>query len=261
MTTTENISFIIEEKEILAEEKKPNILEEEIILDELFSGSKKKKKKDKEKYKTEDTVENQISQITSEDQELLDMFDLKLKKRKKDKKEKDKEKDDILTLNKFSDNYEPPTYTYETLLNRLYTNFQDDNIHIVKTKNTLKLPIVHRISSKKTGWVNFKECCTSIGREQTNILNYLISELSTEANIDGNGVLLIRGIYNQKNIENVLRKFIINFVQCNVCKSLETNNKKDSNTRLNFLECSACKSRRSLPQIINGYKAGSKNKG
>ena len=256
MTTCENISFTIEEKKITHEEDKCNNSETDILLDDLFSSSKKKKKKDKNEKDKLDNEKIQCVEITSDELQLADMFDLKLKKRKKDKL-KDNAK---LILNDYVDDYEPPSYTYDMLLNKLYTHFQDDNVYVVKTKNTLKLPIVHRVSSKKTGWVNFKECCTSIGREQTNILNYLISELSTEANIDTNGVLLIKGIYNQKNIENILRKFIVNFVQCNVCKSLETNSKRDSNTRLNFLECSACKSRRSLPQIINSYKALTKNK-
>lgn len=243
MTTSENISFIIEEKEIMYDQEKCNISEPE-----LFSESKKKKKKDK--------AEKQEIEITNEEQEIADMFDLKLRKRKKDKKDKkEKDNDDI----KYSENYDPPSYTYDILLNKLYTHFQDDNINIIKTKNTIKLPVVHRISSKKTGWINFKECCSSISREPSNIITYLISELSTEANIDGNNVLLIRGIYNQKNIENILRKFVINFVQCNICKSLETINKKDGTTRINFLQCLSCKSSRSLPPIISGYKDGSKH--
>jgi translation initiation factor 2 subunit 2 len=257
MTACENISFTIQEKKILSEDEIPNISEPDILLDGLFSGQKKKKKKDKL-----DNQEIPAVQITCEEQEIVDMFNLKLKKRKKDKNDKDKDKDkDKLVLNKYLEVHDPPTYTYETLLNRLYTNFQDENGQIVKTKNTIKLPIIHRFGSKKTGWVNFRDCCNSIDREPTNIINYLINELSTEANVDGNGVLLIKGIYNQKNIENVLRKFVINFVQCSICKSLETRIRKDSAKRINFLECSSCKSSRSLPQIVPGYNKGeSKNK-
>jgi translation initiation factor 2 subunit 2 len=96
--------------------------------------------------------------------------------------------------------------------------------------------------SKKTGWINFNECCSSIGRGNSLIINYLTNELSTQASIDGNSVLSIRGIYTQKNIENVLRKFVINFVQCSFCKSLDTVNRKEQSTRINFLDCNACKS-------------------
>ena len=251
MATCDNISFIIEEKELMVEEQLI-ISETDALLDEVFLGPKKKKKKNKDK----EYQEIDENQTTTEEKEISEMFDLKQKKRKKDKK--DKSKDENVNENKYYEDYDPPNYTYEMLLNHLYLNFQNDNIHIVRTKNSIKLPIVQRLGSKKTGWINFKECCTSIGREQINIINYLISELSAEANIDGNGILVIRGIYNQKNIENLLRKFIVNYVQCSVCKSLETNTRKDSNTRLNFLECSACKSTRALQQII-GNKIGSKN--
>ena len=256
MTTCENISFIIEDKEPLVQEKS-NISGEDILLNEIFSGSKKKKKKDKDKNKIENE-EIEIIKTPTEEQEILDMFNLKLKKHKKEKKDKDlKDKQ-----NKYYEDYEdydPPNYTYEMLLNKLYLNFQDNDINTIKTRNTLKLPMIHRFGSKKTGWINFKECCASIDREQTYIINYLTSELSTQANLDGNGILLIKGIYNQKNIENVLRKFIVNFVQCSACKSLETKNKKDSLKRVNFLECCSCKSTRTLPQIITGYNAINKN--
>lgn len=201
--------------------------------------------------------EKNESQMATEEQEIAEMFDLKQKKRKKDKK--DKSKDEKLNENKYSEDYDPPNYSYEMLLNQIYLNFQDNNINVVKTKNSLKLPIVNRLGSKKTGWLNFKDCCSSIGREQTNIINYLTNELSTEANIDGNGILIIRGIYNQKNIENLLRKFIINYVQCSICKSLETHTRKDSNTRITFLECSPCKSTRALQQITIINKCRSKN--
>jgi translation initiation factor 2 subunit 2 len=253
MTTCEHISLIIEEREILIEDKS-NVSERDILLDELSSNTKKKKKKTKDADKIENE-EIQTIQISIEEKEIADMFDLKHKKRKKDKKDKDKD----IIQNKYYEDYDPPNYNYETLLHKLYSHFQDDNINVIKTKNTLKLPLVHRFGSKKTGWINFKECCTSIDREQTTIINYLISELSTEANLDGNGILLIKGIYNQKNIENILRKFIINFVQCSVCKSLETKNRKDSAKRLTFLECLSCKSTRVLPQIITGHKSVSKN--
>jgi translation initiation factor 2 subunit 2 len=251
MTTCDNISFIIEEKKLMPEEQ-VIISKTDAILVDSFIDSKKKKKKNKDK----EHQEIDENQITNEEQEIADMFDLKQKKRKKDKK--DKSKDETVNENKYSEDYDPPNYTYEILLNQLYLNFQHNNINVVKTKNSLKLPIVNRLGSKKTGWLNFKDCCASIGREQTSIINYLTGELSTEANMDGNGILVIRGIYNQKNIENLLRKFIINYVQCSVCKSLETNTRKDSNSRINFLECLACKSTRALQQII-ANKAGSKN--
>jgi translation initiation factor 2 subunit 2 len=272
MITDENISGIIEEKELLIDNQEINNSEKDLI-DGIFS-TKKKKKKNKDKDNDNDNnndnnnntenniiLKKEIPQEEQEEQELLDMFDLKLKKHKKNKeKHKEKNKDNSIIKDPLRDSeeYDPPIYTYQNLLQILYSKFTDNNIEIKKSKNSLKLPIVQRLGSKRTGWINFKECCTSIGREEINIINYLISELSTEANIDGKSVLLIKGIYTQKNIENILRKFIVAFVQCSICKSLETVNKRDNNNRINFLECLSCKSTRALQQIITRCK--NKNK-
>jgi translation initiation factor 2 subunit 2 len=264
MVTDENISDIIQEKESLIDNQEINNSEKD-LMDGVFSAKKKKKKnKDKDNDNDNNNTENNIilkKEIPQEEQELLDMFDLKLKKHKKDKeKHKEKNKDNSIIKDPLRDGqeYDPPIYTYQNLLQILYSKFTDNNIEIKKSKNSLKLPIVQRLGSKRTGWINFKECCTSIGREESNIINYLISELSTEANIDGKNVLLIKGIYTQKNIENILRKFIVAFVQCSICKSLETINKRDNNNRINFLECLSCKSTRALQQII--IRCKNKNK-
>lgn len=257
MTTCENITFIIEETETLTQEDAANISETDNMIEHLFSSPKKKKKKDKEKDKLENE-ETQTTQQFIEDKELAEMFDLKLKKRKKEKKDKEKTKEEKINKYIYSEEYDPPSYSYETLLNKLYSHFENNNIKIEKNKNTIKLPVVHRVSSKKTGWVNFKDCCISIDRDQSNIVSYITNELSTQANIDGNGTLIIKGIYHQKNIENVLRKYVINYVQCSVCKSLETTNRKDQNTRINFLDCKSCKSSRALQQIVQSVKVGEK---
>ena len=53
------------------------------------------------------------------------------------------------------------------------------------------------------------------------------------------------GILNEKRC----KKFIISYVQCSICKSLETYIRRDSANRLSFLECLSCKSNRALSQI------------
>ena len=198
--------------------------------------------------------------ICDEDEQLLnEMFSLKKKKKKKDKdkdrekdsREKDKEKNDF---NKYEFEYDPPTYSYKDLLDRLYSNIDDNSSEFTHKKNILKMPIVQRMGLKKTGWINFKDCCLNLGKEQTHIQSFLINELSTECNIDSHGYLIIKGKYNNKNIETVLRKYIIDYAQCLICKSLETTTRRDVSSRLNFLDCTACKSTRVLQQINTAPK-------
>lgn len=191
-------------------------------------------------------ITEEIQKLEQEDEKLLnEMFSLK-KKKKKDKEKKDKEKNE--EQEKFDmKNYDPPTYTYQELLNRLFENIEDKEPTYIK--NHLIMPIVHRIGSKKTCWLNFKNCCKSINKEEAIVKSFVINELTSDCNIDGNGNLLIKGIYNQKNIEMILRKFIINYVQCSICKSLETISRRDIASRLSFLDCLSCKSSRILSKI------------
>lgn len=197
----------------------------------------------------------QIAELNKnlDEQNLLEEFNLKLKKKKKKDKNKEKDIEEKIIL----DDYDPPSYPYKILLIRLYDNFEDKGKQEIK-KTTIKIPITHRLGSKKTGWTNFKECCNCLNRDTCHLQTFITNELSTECNIDGNGYLVVKGLYNQKNIELVLRKYIISYVQCSLCKSLETSIRKDSVTRLSFLDCNSCKSNRSLQQINIGYKSGRK---
>lgn len=252
MNSSENITISIEEldkSEIYLSNEK-NVDE---TLDDIFSISKKKKKKSKD----DENIKNKELEVLTEEQNLLAEFDLNLKEKKKKKKDKKNLENSEKQIFQ-SEDYDPPIYSYIFLLNRLYDNFTDKENSEIHKKNTIKMPNVQRMSSKKTGWMNFKECCSSLNRDITHLQSFVINELSAECNIDGNGFLIIKGIYNQKNIENVLRKYVVSYVQCLVCKSLETMNRKDTSTRISFLECTSCKSNRALQQINLAFKSNKK---
>merc|ERR1712157_653242 len=48
------------------------------------------------------------------------------------------------------------------------------------------------------------------------------AELGTEGSIDGNQRLVIRGKYVPKYIESLLRKYILEYVTCQMCRSPNT---------------------------------------
>lgn len=135
-------------------------------------------------------------------------------------------------------------YPYKDLLNRIYQNIESKRDVLVKQ------PIIFCISSKRTGWVNFKECCNNINRDFVHLKLFVENELSCQCNFNGNGILIIKGIFSQKNIDIIFRKYINQYVQCTTCKSIETNIKKDKKTRICFIKCFLCESARS----INYYK-------
>lgn len=239
MEPTENINIIIQDTITISN----NILQEsDIVLSEIFT------KENNKKLNQED-----MNKINVGD-DILAEFDLKEKKKKK----KNKKIEDNITKLIHNLNHDPPTYSYEFLLNKFYDNFQDKYNFQRKNKNTLKMPIVQRVGSKKSSWLNFKECCKCLNREEYHLQIYTQSELSTESNIDGVGHLVLKGIYNQKNIEIILKKYVLTYVQCQMCKGIDTFIKKDTVSRLSFLECYSCRSSRSLQSMDIKYKTNVK---
>lgn len=71
--------------------------------------------------------------------------------------------------------------------------------------------------------------------------------------MDGNQQLIIKGRFQPKQIENVLRRYIKEYVTCHTCRSPETVLQKD--TRLFFLQCDSCGSRCSVASIKSGFQA------
>ena len=56
-------------------------------------------------------------------------------------------------------------------------------------------------------------------------------------------------------MESVLRRYIIEYVTCKTCKSMNTELKRESANRLHFLSCKACGSTRSVSSIKTGFQA------
>lgn len=84
------------------------------------------------------------------------------------------------------------------------------------------------------------------------LLDFLLAELGTSGSVDGNNQLIIKGRFQQKQIENVLRRYIKEYVTCHTCRSPDTILQKD--TRLFFLQCETCGSRCSVASIKSGFQ-------
>ena len=222
----------------------------------------------------------------TEEKELAEMLDLskkKKKKKKKDKKEKEAaaeettgtspEDDDakyaeqrrlILELETAHGEDEDmhdrkADYTYEDMLDRVMNILHAQNPDLIeKKRRTMKPPQLTRVGTKKTLWVNFQEICTMMQRPPQHVFQYFMAELGTEGSIDGNQRLVIRGKYVPKYIESLLRKYIVSYVTCEMCRSPNTELTRDPATRLNFCKCHDCGSSRSVANISSGYHATSR---
>jgi len=203
--------------------------EDEINLDMDFSMAKKKKKSKKK-----------------------DLDELFADKAEDDKSEDKENVDDNSTAWSGSDR----DYTYDELLKRVFEIILDKNPDMAagrKPKFVMRPPQVLRVGTKKTSFANFMDIAKTLHRLPKHLLDFLLAELGTSGSMDGNQQLIIKGRFQPKQIENVLRRYIKEYVTCHTCRSPETILQKD--TRLFFLQCESCGSRCSVASIKSGFQA------
>ncbi|XP_077315276.1 eukaryotic translation initiation factor 2 subunit 2 [Lithobates pipiens] len=269
----------VEDKDVDADDESFRKKDSPDDLDDLNFLNQKKKKKKTKKFDIEEAEEGVKNlkieaevQEASESQE--DELDLILTKKKKKKNVKFLEADDFDTVEvgedddsktdgiSFSSTPGPAwagterDYTYDELLNRAFNIMREKNPDMVageKRKFVMKPPQVVRVGTKKTSFVNFTDICKLLHRQPKHLLAFLLAELGTSGSIDGNNQLVIKGRFQQKQIENVLRRYIKEYVTCHTCRSPDTILQKD--TRLYFLQCETCHSRCSVASIKTGFQA------
>jgi translation initiation factor 2 subunit 2 len=176
--------------------------------------------------------------------ELYEMFDLSKKKKKHKKKIVDETIETIETIETNEKNIKEELYNYFLLLNRLYLNIECKKEYKENTTR-VKGPTIVKISSRKIAWTNFFQVCESLKREETYLYKYVLTELNTTGSIDGNKYFIIKGNHNQKVIENILKKYIVNYIQCVNCLCLNTSIKKDLG-RIYIITCNMCKSTKNI---------------
>mmetsp|Transcript_10302 Transcript_10302/g.20606 ORF Transcript_10302/g.20606 Transcript_10302/m.20606 type:complete len:193 (-) Transcript_10302:2080-2658(-) len=152
-------------------------------------------------------------------------------------------------------------YNYEELLDRLFENLNKNGLDSEKNERlTIQPPKIGREGTKKTVYLNFTDTCMKLNREKEHLLLYISTELGAFASIQNGGGLVLKGRYQPKGMENVLKNYINEYVLCGSCGSAKTFLKKDSITRLSFLLCHRCKASRSVNPIRQGYVAQIKRK-
>ena len=90
-------------------------------------------------------------------------------------------------------------------------------------------------------------------RQPDHVISFLFAEMGTTGSVDGSQRLVIKGRFQQKQVESVLRRYIVEYVSCNTCKSFDTLLTKDN--RIIFMSCESCGSRRSVNPIKSGFQA------
>ncbi|XP_067929372.1 eukaryotic translation initiation factor 2 subunit 2-like [Watersipora subatra] len=203
----------------------PEVAEDDFIKE---FGSHKKKSKDKKKVKINDT-----SQVLGQEEAVRSV--------KVEEGEYTKTNED---------------YTYEQLLNRVFNIMKERNpdMELGQRKMfVMKPPQLARVGTKKTAFTNFADICKLLKRPPKHLLQFLLAELGTSGNVDANNSLILKGKYQQKHIETVLRRYIKEYVTCHTCRSPDTLLERE--IRLFFLQCKHCGSRSSVASIKSGFQA------
>ncbi|KAI9681573.1 MAG: hypothetical protein M1829_000770 [Trizodia sp. TS-e1964] len=149
------------------------------------------------------------------------------------------------------------TISYPSLLTRFFTLLHSHHPDLASSgSKSYKIPPPQclREGNKKTIFANISDICKRMKRSDEHVTQFLFAELGTSGSVDGSSRLVIKGRFQQKQIENVLRRYIVEYVTCKTCRSPDTELNKGEN-RLYFVTCNSCGSRRSVTAIKAGFSA------
>ncbi|KXZ51263.1 hypothetical protein GPECTOR_13g750 [Gonium pectorale] len=244
---------------------------DELTLD---LGKKKKKKKKELVLDLDEGAEASAAPAPAPDagdgMEMSLDLDLskKKKKKKKTRQEEDVEEGDEAGAGPADDGQEKAAgkfpwsgtdrdYDYEELLERVFGILREKNPELTgeRRRTVLKPPQVAREGTKKTVFTNFMDLCKAMNRQHEHVSQYMLAELGTSGNLDGQQRLIVKGRFLPKSFETVLRRYVNEYVLCPGCKSVDTLLDKDSATRLMHLRCQQCGASRTVQAIKAGFVA------
>ncbi|KAL9059161.1 MAG: hypothetical protein Q9162_001379 [Coniocarpon cinnabarinum] len=104
--------------------------------------------------------------------------------------------------------------SYNLLLSRFFNMLNAHNPDLMMSgSKSYKIPPPQclREGNKKTIFANIAEICRRMKRSDEHVTQFLFAELGTTGSTDGSRRLVIKGKFLQKQIENVLRRYIGKF--------------------------------------------------
>ncbi|KAJ5197926.1 domain found in IF2B/IF5-domain-containing protein [Penicillium cinerascens] len=148
------------------------------------------------------------------------------------------------------------TIPYALLVSRFFSLIQSHHPDLLSSgTKSYKIPPPQclREGNRRTIFANIADICKRIKRSDEHVTQFLFAELGTSGSVDGSRRLVIKGRFQQKGIESVLRRYIVEYVTCKTCRSPDTELNKGEN-RLYFVTCNSCGSRRSVAAIKTGFR-------
>lgn len=124
---------------------------------------------------------------------------------------------------------------YEQLLERAYSQLPEKSAE----ESRFEVPKASgRIEGNKTIIENFSQICTILRRPQDHLSKFLLRELASPGNMDGQQRLVLVGKIGGERINQKVQAYASEFVICRECKKPDTELRKEN--RLMFVKCLAC---------------------
>jgi translation initiation factor 2 subunit 2 len=148
---------------------------------------------------------------------------------------------------------------YTKLLERVYVQLRANNPDLVdKKKALLRPPTVEQVGTSRILWKNFAEICKTMRRDPTHVSNFFLNELGTTGSMTSGQQFLIKGKFKPKYIESLLKKYISEYVTCNMCRGVDTKLSRDTTARMNIMTCESCGATRAVATITKGFLAATR---
>merc|ERR1719313_268217 len=146
---------------------------------------------------------------------------------------------------------------YIKLLERVLSKLKrfKSDLTTEQNKTVVCAPKVVPEGRKKTIFINFRELCDNMKRNYDHVSKFISNELGANVSLDTNMCMIVKGRFLAKTFENVIRRYITEYVLCHLCKSSETLIHKDHTNRLVCIKCNNCGASKSVPEIKEVFRA------
>lgn len=135
-------------------------------------------------------------------------------------------------------------YDYTKLLDRLYDKLPGN----VMNKERFETPkAISAVEGSKTVISNYKQICDTLRRSPTHLLKFLLKEMATSGNVDGQR-LVLSGKFYPYVINEKIGIYVNLYVICPTCNRPDTDIIDEG--RIKMLKCSACGAKSSVKPLV-----------
>lgn len=140
-------------------------------------------------------------------------------------------------------------YEYSVMLQRLFAALnRNKESSAITERNQVPEPQLERVGKKKVIITNFFRICQAINRPVEDVKDFIEKELSVRGNLDSNNALILKyEIQRVTAFDNIITRYLDEFVKCNSCRRIDTTLTKED--RRMELRCNWCTATRTVQAV------------